>query len=80
MKDEDKEAVKELLCDYFEQIRDFFYELASQDNYIYPYLNMDYFANYCLKEGVGLFKAEVRPEKEPSDNGSQKMMSKSKSS
>ena len=60
--EDEKDEVKEYLFDYFEQIRDFFYELASQETYIYPYLSMSNFTRYCLKEGVGLFKAEIRPE------------------
>ena len=58
------DEVKALIFDFYEQIRDFYYELASLDKHIYPWLNMSSFANICLTEGVGNFKAQIRPEKE----------------
>jgi len=50
----------ELMSDKYEELRDFFYEVAALDGTYYPKVNMKVFAEYCLAEGVNLLKAEIK--------------------
>ena len=60
-------------------LRELFYELAAMDKFNYPRLGLKWFSEYCLNEGSGLLKAEIREEKPLSEEISKKPNSKSKS-
>ena len=51
------------MSENFITLRELFYELAAMNEFFYPRLSLKWFTDYCLNEGKGLLKAEIREEK-----------------
>ena len=53
--------IKQVLWKDFQEIREFFHELAALDSFTYPLLSMQDFSRMCYEQGQGYLKAIIKP-------------------